>query len=223
MPVSLHHLTGGGRRLEPQFLTDVGFNVRRQMCERAHGARHFAARDPVTRGSKPLAMALRLVVPDRQLDAERDGLAVDAMRTSDHEGVTVLPGAVPEHGEEPVQILQNGIGGLDHQNGQRGVQDIGGSQAQVQVAGRRPDLLGNGFDKGNDVVLRDPLESLDARWIDMGLSANLPDCRRGDQPFLRQSLAGQKLDLQPRLIFARRLPDRFQVRPGIAINHGSPT
>src|SRR5881628_4199673 len=91
VPVALDHLAGGRRRLEPQLLTDMGFNVRRQVRERAPGARHFAARDPVTRGSKPLAMALRLVVPDRQLDAERDGLAMDTMRTSDHEGVTVLP------------------------------------------------------------------------------------------------------------------------------------
>src|SRR2546427_636902 len=135
----------------------------------------------------------------------------------------LLPGAVAEHGEEPVQVLQNGIGGLDHQNGQRGVQDIGGGQAQVQVADRWPDLLGNGFDEGNDVVLRDPLQRLDTRRVDAGLAADLPDCRSGDQPFLRQSLAGQKLHLQPRFIFARRLPDRFQERPGIAINHGSPT
>ena len=223
VPVALDHLVGCGRRLEPQLLTDIGFNVRRQVRERAHGARRFAARDPVTRGSKPLTMALRLVVPDGQLDAERDGLAVDAMRASDHEGVTVLPGAFAEHGEQSLQILQNCIGGLDHQDGQRGVQDIGGGQAQVQVAGCRPDLLGNGFDEGDDVVFRNPLQCLDARRIDAGLGVDLPDCRCGDQPLLRQSFAGQELHLQPRFIFARGLPDRFQVRPGIAINHGPPT
>ena len=38
VPVALDDLIGGGRRREPQILTDIGFNVGRQVREGPHGA-----------------------------------------------------------------------------------------------------------------------------------------------------------------------------------------
>jgi len=168
-------------------------------------------------------MAPRLVVPDGQLDPERDGLAVDAVRASDHQGIAMLQRTRTEHHEQAVELAQDRIGGFDHQNGQRGIEDVGGGQAHMQVSGGRTDLLGDGFEKGDDVVLRDPLQRLDARRLDAGLGPDLLDRRWGDQPFLRQGLTGQKLHFEPGFILARRLPDRFQERPGVPVNHESPT
>ena len=135
----------------------------------------------------------------------------------------MLQRARTEHGEQPVELAQDRIGGLDHQHGQRGIQDVGGGQAHMQIAGGRADLLGDGFEEGDDVVLRDPFQRLDARRLDAGPGPDLLDRRWGDQPFLRQGLAGQELHFEPGFILARGLPDRFQMRPGVAVNHESPT
>ena len=55
---------------------------------------------------KALDVALRLRVPVGQLEAEGDGLGVDAVGASDHGRVLELPGAALQHFGEALQILR---------------------------------------------------------------------------------------------------------------------
>ena len=64
------------------------------------------------RGHEAGDVALRFRIPVGQLEAESDGLGVDAVRAADHGRVLELPRAALEDFGEPLQVLRDDCGGL---------------------------------------------------------------------------------------------------------------
>ena len=72
-------------------------------------------------------------------------------------------GAQPHRLHQAGNVFDDEPAGLAHLQRLRGVDDVGGRQAEVQPAGSRTDLLGDGGREGDDVVLGRALDFLDAR------------------------------------------------------------
>ena len=92
--VALQDLRGDRRRQQPQLRADRLLDLRRQVREGAHRARELAEGDRGPGAVEPRELALQLGVPERQLQAERHRLGVDAVRAPDHRRVLVAEGAL---------------------------------------------------------------------------------------------------------------------------------
>ncbi len=94
------------------------------MCERPHRAGQFADGDLAADLPQPVQVAGDFLIPDGQLEPERDRLAVNAVRAPDHHGVLVPERLLLQHRNESFHALQNQIERLGHLHGERGIDDI---------------------------------------------------------------------------------------------------
>ena len=93
----------------------------------------------------------------------------------------------------------------------------------VHEARLRPDDLGQMRQEGDDVVLDLALDLVDARDVELGLLALVPDfLRRGlrHDAELGHGVGGVRLDLEPDAKARLRRPDRRHFGTGIARDHG---
>ena len=134
VPVALHDLRAGRVDGEAQGRQRGRLDLRRQLRVGAHGPGDLA-RGQVGRG-RPQARArpVQLEGPGGQLEAEGDGLGVDAVGAAHHQRAGVLPGARHHGGDGSVQAGQDEVGGGPALQGQRGVHDVAAGQAEVEVA-----------------------------------------------------------------------------------------
>ena len=112
-------------------------------------------------------------VPQRQLEAERHRLGVDAVGAADHRRPAMLERALADGDGQRVQIGEDDVAGLAHLQRLRGVDDVRRGHPEVQPARRRPDLLGDRGGEGDDVVLRGPFDVLDARDVEIAALADV--------------------------------------------------
>ena len=80
-------------------------------------------------------------------------------------------------------------------------------------------MLGDGGGKGDDVVLGDLLDFLDAFDVE---PAALPDVARrvrGDDAGARHRVGRSRFDLQPGFVFPVVAPDATHFRTGVASDH----
>ena len=75
-----------------------------------------------------------------------------------------------------------------------------------------PDVLGDGGREGDDVVLRDLLDLLDAGDVERRLRAQLARRVRRNDARLGHRVGRRELHLQPRLVAALVAPDRAHLR-----------
>ena len=87
MAVALNHLRCHRRGLQTQPRADLLFHVGTDVRERSDRARNLAHPQIFRRGFETPLIAPRFLVPDGELQAERDGLGVDAVRAADLHGV----------------------------------------------------------------------------------------------------------------------------------------
>ena len=120
-------------------------------------------------GARPLhALDVPLVlrVPERELQAERDRLGVDAVRPADHRRVAVLLGPRADGVAQRRQPVEDEVARLAHLERLRRVDDVRRGQAEVEPAGLLADVLGHGGREGDDVVPGLRLDLLDARDVE---------------------------------------------------------
>src|SRR6185312_16831042 len=79
-------------------------------------------------------MATKLVVPDRQLEAEGDRLGMDSVRATNHHRVAVLDRFAADGLGQYFDIAQEQVDSLDNLQRQSGVDDVGTREAKVNVA-----------------------------------------------------------------------------------------
>ena len=103
-----------------------------------------------------------------------------------------------------------------------GVEHVRRRHALMHEARLRPDMLGEMRQEGDDVVLDLGLDRVDARDVEFGRLALLPDLLRR---FLRHDaelghrVGGMRLDLEPDAIARLGRPDGGHFGPGIARDH----
>ena len=136
--IALDHLRRHRGRLEPEPPADVGLDRRRQVREGADRAGELADADRRPGAAHALDVAAELGVPQRQLQAERHRLGVDAVGAADHRRRPVLDArGRARRRTSAVEVRQNHVAGLAHLQRLRGVDDVRRGHAEVQPARRR--------------------------------------------------------------------------------------
>ncbi len=110
-----------------------------------------------------------------ELEAERGRLGVDAVGAADGRRVFVLLRPPFERGLELLDVGDEKVGGAHQLDVEAGVEHVGRGHALMHEARFRPDDLGEMGEKGDDVVLDLALDLVDARDIELGVSALGPD------------------------------------------------
>ena len=206
--------TGAGCRPEP--LADARFDGRVEVREGPHRAGDLADRDDVARAQHAIEIALQLRVPERELEAERHRLGVDAVGAPDHRRPAVFGGPDADRVHQPRDALDDEAAGLAHLERLGGVDDIGRGQAEVQPARRRTDMLGDGGRERDHVVLRGLLDLFDARDVEGRLGAKLARRIGRHEPRVGHRVGGRELDLEPGLVATLLAPDRAHLGVGVA-------
>src|SRR3954451_7861666 len=88
-----------------------------------------------------------------------------------------------------------------------------------------PHDLGEVGEKGDHVVLDLALDRIDARNVEGGVLALVPDLPGGllrNDPELGERFGRMRLDLEPDAVAHLRVPDRGHFGPCVAWNHGRP-
>ena len=149
---------------------------------------------------------------------------MDAVRAADGRRHLVLEGAALERGEQLVDIGDQEVGGAHELHVEAGVEHVGRGHALVHEARLRADDLGEMGEEGDDVVLDLALDLVDARDVEGGVLALLPDRLRRrlrDDAELGHGVGGVRLDLEPdaeaRLRRPRSRPSRGGCSAGSSV------
>jgi hypothetical protein len=125
MPVSLDDLARRLGRPQPEprahQLLDAGIELR----VRSDGPGDLADGDHLARPAQPLPAAVQLEGPDRELVAEAGRLGMNAVAASDDDGVAVLQRQALRHGHQPLQEVEQDIGGRPQLERETRVQHVG--------------------------------------------------------------------------------------------------
>ncbi len=184
------------------------------MGEGAYRAGDLADGDGGTRPRHAADVAAELVVPERQLEAERHGLGVHAVRAADHRRAAVFLGAPVDSLAKAAEQLQDEVGRLHHLERLGRVDDVRRSEAEMQPARRRPDVFGYRRREGDDVVLRRLLDLFDARDVEAGLLAKFAGGLGRHDAHSGHDVGRGQFDGQPRFVAPFFRPDapHFGVR-----------
>ena len=220
-----------GSTAEAELLGDVLLDPRIDVGEGPDRPRNGAGRDLGARRDQPGAIAGEGRIVAGQLDAERRGLGMDAVAAADGKRVLVLQRALPERGEQAVDVAQQDVGGLGELDGEAGVEHVRRGHALVHEARLRADELAQPGQEGDDVVLGHALDGVDLLDVALGIGlkrghrllAAVPDRLGGvlgNDPELGHGVAGMRLDLEPDAEAVLGGPDGRHLRPGVAGKHG---
>ena len=196
------------------------FDPRIDMGEGADRAGDGASRDLLARPHHALARARELGIGARELQPEGSGLGMHAVTAAHGQRVLVLEGACFERGKQGVEIGDQQVRCLDELHVEAGVEHVRRGQPRMQKPRLGPDVLGNGRQKGDDVMLHLALDCVDAGNVE---TATLPDRIGGvlgDDPELGHGLGRIGLDLEPDAELVLRLPDASHFGAAIAGDHG---
>ena len=155
-----------------------------------------------------------------ELEAEGRRLGVDAVAAADAHRLLVFARALFEGGEQPVEIGEQQVAGLDELHRKAGVEHVGRGHALVDEACLRADMLGEIGQKGDDVVFGLRLDLVDAG--DFPLAA-LPDRLGGGGGYdaeCRLGIAGMRLDLEPDAELVLGRPDGGHFGTAVTRDHG---
>ena len=145
-------MAGTGR--EPERLAHVGLDRGIDVGVGADRARELADGDARPGPGQPLAVAVHLHGPERELGPERGGLGVDAVGAPGHGDRAVGVGLGGDRHLEGGGGLEHEVDGLHQHHRERGVDDVARREAVVEPgAGRGADALLDHVDEGGDVVL----------------------------------------------------------------------
>ncbi len=196
------------------------------MAEGSDGAGDFADAQIFRRGVEAHQIALHLVVPQRQLQAEGNGLGVHAVGAADLDGVFEFERPPLQRFEQRLAIfLEHRRGLLEHQR-LRGIDHVVRSQPVMQPA-RSVGLaggghfLGDGGGEGDDVVLHFALDLVNARDVEGGMLAQRARGLRGNFAGLGQRFARGQFDGEPLLEAVLVAKDAAHFGPGISWDHFS--
>ena len=147
---------------------------------------------------------------------------MDAVRAADGERVLVLPGAALKRLHQALDVGDQQIGAARELDREAGVEHVGGGEACMHVARLGADDLGQMGEERDDVVLDLALDRVDARDVELGVLALVPDFLGGflgHQTELGHGVGGVRLDLEPDAEARFRLPDFCRLGAAVARDH----
>src|SRR5262245_21194783 len=192
------------------------------MRERTHRAGQCADSDLLPHVSQTFSVSAGFFVPDGQFEAERDRLAMNAVRAAHHHSMLVLQRLPLQDGNQLFKIVENEVERLGHLHSQSGVHNIRRGESHVKKPMLRSNRFHKRFEKGDHVVLRHLLDSGNALHVDDGLLPNTGRRATRNPSGSLECLAGGQLDREPDLILTFQFPDGFHRGTGISIDHGIP-
>ena len=176
---------------------------------------------------KAFERAAKLVIHERQLEAECGWFSLDAVAASNTWRELVFPGALRNGGSRGLHVGDEQVGALHHLDGVAGVAHVAAGQAEVEpAAGLVVDLLGDGGGEADDIVIQCFLQLAlagdETGQVGEPFVAARPDlCEvlRGHNAFLDQRLTGEEFDLEPELELVFVGPDGPHLGARVARNH----
>ena len=132
--VAFDHLRSDRRGGEAEALADFLFDLRTKMRAGADRAGNFTDGDLLRGDLKAREVAAIFGVPIGDLQAEGDGLGVNAVRAADFRRVFEFPGAPLENFAERFDFFLDQVRGFADEQRLRGVHDVVGSEPVVQPA-----------------------------------------------------------------------------------------
>ena len=124
-------------------------DTRVDIGESADRARNRAGGDLLAGGNEALLGAQKFGIGKGKLEAERDGLGVDAVAPADGQRVLVLESPAFELREKLIEIGQEDIGGAHELHIEAGIEHVGRGHALVKVARVGPDNLAEMREEGD--------------------------------------------------------------------------
>ena len=219
VPVALDHLGAQGRWPEAEPFADAGFHPRVEMCMGADRAAQFAHAQARLGVFQAVQGAAKFIPHQGQLQAKSDRLRMDAVAASDHGRALEFNGPAGDDFAQVAQILQDQVRSFLHLHRERRVQHVAGGHALVHPSAGRPDVAGDVFQEGDDIVIGPFLDFRDFPEVIFSLGPDRFGIRRGDDPDFRLRLAGQGLDFEPDFVFALIRPDGGHFGSGITFDH----
>jgi hypothetical protein len=217
--IALHDLGRG--RLEPdaEALADRLLHRRLEVRERADRARDLA--DGGLRGGarEALAPAPHRFVEHEQLQAERGGLRVDAVRAPDRRRVAVLLRARAERRGERVGARDEQRSRVPDLERLRRVDHVVRRHPEVDEPRLRADVLGDVGEERDHVMADLRLDLGDARGVEAGARADRARRLGGDDAALGEHLAHRHLHLEPPAETAVVGPDGRHRGAAVALDH----
>jgi len=198
------------------------FNTRVDIREGADSSGNRTGGDFLARRQKAFLAAVELGIGFRHLQAEGDGLSMDAVGPADTHRILVFHCAALESAQQRIHVLKKDIGRLDKLDIEACVQNVRGRHALVHETGVRSDNFSQMGEESDDVVLGFALDFVNAVDIECRVAALFPDRCGGflrDDAEVRKRIAGMGLDLEPDTEFRFRRPDGNHVGTGIARDH----
>ena len=127
--------------------------------------------------------------------------------------------------EQAVEVAEQQVGGRGQLQGERGVEQIRGGHAEVQIARLGADHLLDVSEERDHVVAGFGLDRLDPLRIDQRRARGARPRRAPSRDLarhladLRHRLQRAQLDLEPQAQAMLRRPDRGHLGAGVARNH----
>ena len=182
VPVPLDDLRAQHRRPQTEPAAHGVLHGRFEVGVGADRAAELADRDALAGLAQTFLRAAEFVVHQRQFQPEGDRLRVDAVAAPDHRRVLEGPRPVRDHRAQGREVLQQQVAGRRHLDGQRGVEDVRGSQPLVHPPRRRADVRGHVFQERDHIVLRAFFDLVDLVDGKPRLRADRPGVLLRDEP-----------------------------------------
>ena len=217
MAITLNDLVRGQLDSEAQLRADLRFQIRGDMRVAADRTRDLAYGDVVRREREPDTVPAKLVEPDRQLEPKGGWLGVHAVGAADGQRPLVLASAPGHDALQDTKLPGNELGRIPRLHSQAGIDNIGGCQAEMDVAGRIPDRLPGGAQKRDHVMVGFAFDLAHPGQI-AGRESDAFHCIRRYAAAACPRLADGDLHREPRPDLRLIGPERAHLGPGIAID-----
>jgi hypothetical protein len=204
--------------IEVQRAKNLFLEFRRDVRVGANRTRNLASRDVLDRHVEPRAVPPKLVVPDRELQAERGWLGVHPVRSADGERAPVRDRLLPDRLDQIVETLSQQPAGISRLHRESGVYHIRRRQSQMDESGCIADSLTGRPKERDDIVVGLALDLLHPVEITRRLPDTLHGVRRDAAP-ARPRLADLLLDVQPPVDLRLLAPDRSHLWQRISLDH----
>jgi len=197
---------------------DAGVDV----GEGTDGAGNGTRRDLGTRRFEACTVAVHLGIEAGEGQPHRRRLGMNAVAAADADRILVFEGAGLQRSEDTVHVGKQDVGSAHELDVEGCVEHVRRGHALMDEAAVGSDEFGEVGEEGDDVMLGDGLDLIDAGDVELCRATLFPDglCRfLRDHADLGERVASVGLDLEPDAELGFGRPDGDHFGPGVAGDH----